>query len=445
MVTEAAAVVLYRGMMTAAAGAASFASRVPGAPAAWRGLGQRLGHADARRPADDAERPLWLHAASVGELVAARPLLGALRAHGAGRRVVVSTMTSTGLDLAHRLPEADDAFLFPLDAPAPVGRVVASWRPTAFLFTETEIWPTCLAALAAAGVPSFMVSGRVSTQTAARARWLRPLFRRALARVVCCMQSAEDAGRVIALGADPARVHVTGSLKFDGVAPEPPAELGRVAAALDLPRRRLVVAGSTHAGEEEAALAAYARIAPVHPDVMLVLAPRHPERWAAVASLVEAAGWPLVRYGALAAGALPAVTSPAVVLLDAMGPLAACYGLATVVFVGGSLVPVGGHNVLEPARAGRPVLIGPYMGNAGDVVDRLLAAGGARQVGSADELAQALDELLAAPAEAAAMGRRARALAESGQGAVAAHLAVIAAELAPAGDDGWRRACAGAP
>jgi 3-deoxy-D-manno-octulosonic-acid transferase len=194
-----------------------------------------------------------------------------------------------------------------------------------------------------------------------------------------------------------------------------------------------VVAGSTHAGEDEIVLAAFARLVRAHPDVVLLLAPRHPERFAAVAALVEAQGLPLLRYSALlATEAPPALARNTVVLLDAVGPLAACYGLATATFVGGSLVPAGGHNLLEPARAGRPVLFGPHTEHAREIAERLVAGGGGVRVGSAELLAVALDHLLAEPERAAEMGRRAHALVESGQGALERHLKIIAARLGSA-------------
>jgi 3-deoxy-D-manno-octulosonic-acid transferase len=310
-----------------------------------------------------------------------------------------------------------------------VRSLLERWRPEAFLFTETEVWPTCLDELAAAGVPCFMVSGRVSARTAARGRWLRPLFRSALSEVVCCMQSPDDAARVVALGADPARVHVTGSLKLDGTAAAMSPELARVADTLELGRRRLLIAGSTHEGEEAAVLDAFARVRSVHPDVLLLLAPRHPERFAAAAALVERRGHRLVRWGALVAGHTERIASGAVVLLDALGPLAAAYGLGAVAFVGGSLVPSGGHNVLEPARLGRPVLVGPHTASVGEILDHLLAADGALRVADADELAAAWIDLVADPQRAGAMGARARAVAERAAGAVARHVALIAAAL----------------
>ena len=282
--------------------------------------------------------------------------------------------------------------------------VIGALRLEAFLFTETEIWPTCLEELTTAAVPAFMVSGRVSERTLRRARWLRPLYRPALATVTCCMQTDDDARRIVLLGADPRRVSVAGSLKYDGAAVDPPADVQRLRDALG-PGRRMLVAGSTHDGEEAMLLEAFRRVRPGHPELVLLLAPRHPDRFAAVAALVEAAGVPLVRYQSLVAGEAPATVPPrrrsrrrraARALLCAR-----CGGLRR-----RHLVPVGGHNVLEPARAARPVLVGPHTTNAADAVERLVTGGGALRVSTTDSLAWALAGLLDEPARAADMGRR---------------------------------------
>ena len=199
-------------------------------------------------------------------------------------------------------------------------------------------------------------------------------------------------------------------------------------------QRRVFVAGSTHEGEDEAVLAAYERLAVGHRDLVLLLAPRHPERFAAVEARVAAAGLPLVRYTELAVAAAGSMTVPApgVVLLDAVGPLAHCYAFGFAAFVGGSLVPAGGHNVLEPARAARPILVGPHTQNAADVVERLIAGGAAMRVSTPESLSWAIAGLLAEPERAIEMGRRARALVESGQGAVERHLKIVAARLSTA-------------
>ena len=429
---EALARRAYRGTMTMTASAAALAANLPGAPAKWKGLAERLGRLDnVGQATATSGKAFWLHAASVGELVAARGLLRHLRERFPERLYVVTTLTRTGLSLARELPEPHLTFLFPFDAPRPVRRLLDRFRLEAFLFTETEIWPTLLGALRAKGVPTFLVSGRVGDKTIRRARWLRPLYRPALAEVACCMQTEEDARRIVALGADPRRVAVTGSLKFEETTAEPPPEITRLVARLGGLGRRLFVAGSTHAGEDEAVLDAYRRVVPGHAEIVLLLAPRHPERLEAVAAKVAATGLPLTRYSELGAdnGDLP---SPGVVLLDVVGPLAHCYPLAMAAFVGGSLVAAGGHNVIEPARAGCPVLVGPHTGNTGDTADRLIAGGGALRVSSVESLAWALAGLLNEPRRAADMGRRARVLVESGQGAIERHVKVIAARLTSA-------------
>jgi 3-deoxy-D-manno-octulosonic-acid transferase len=420
----------YDGAMRIAAGTAALACALPIAPQAWRRAADRLGRlAPADRAAAGRGPVLWFHAASVGELRAVRPLLRAFRAGRPGRVVLASTLTRTGLALARELPEVDVATLLPLDARGAVRTLLAGLTLEAFCFTETEIWPTVLAEVAARGVPAFMVSGRVSARTAARARWLRPLYERALAGVACCMQTADDAARVIALGADPTRVHVAGSLKFEHVPSDVPDGVRTLAGRLG--PRPVLVAGSTHDGEEAVLLDAYGRLLARHPRLVLVLAPRHPERLGGVGTLVRGRGVSLVSYRALAAGTATLSDGAAAVLLDVMGPLAHCYALGVAGFVGGSLVPVGGHNVLEPARAARPVLVGPHTGNVEDVVARILAAGGGRRVRSADDLVTAVLPLLDDPEVGREMGRRARDAIAVGEGALARHLAVIGTRLGP--------------
>jgi 3-deoxy-D-manno-octulosonic-acid transferase len=397
-------------------------------PAGWRGVGDRLGRlAPDERAAASSAPAMWIHAASVGELTAVRPLLAQLRTRFPGRLVVVSTLTRTGLALARDLPDVHVALLLPLDAPGPIRGLLRTLRLEAFFFTETEIWPTLLTALAHERVPAIMVSGRISERTLSRARWLRPLYRSALATVTCCMQTEEDAARIIALGADPRRVQVAGSLKFDAEAVEPPAEVQVVAALVA--GRKVVVAGSTHDGEETIVLDVLQKLALGHPGLLLLLAPRHPERFDGVAAAVTARGLPLVRWSALVAGTGAVPAEAGVILLDTVGVLAHCYALGQVAFVGGSLVPVGGHNVIEPARHSRPVVVGPHTKNAGPVVERLLAAGGGMRVGTADQLALALDHLLAEPERAHDMGLRAWSAAQTGQGAVERHMKIIATVL----------------
>jgi 3-deoxy-D-manno-octulosonic-acid transferase len=406
---------------------------MPFAPAAWRRLGDRLGHLAPPERAAAASMPaLWVHAASVGELAAVHPLVAQLRARFPGRLLLVTTTTRTGLARARAMPEAHVTALLPLDAPGVIRGWLGALRLDGFHYPETEIWPTRLYALAGRDIRAILVSGRVSARTAARARWLEPLYRRALAGVTCCMQTGDDAARIVALGADPRRVQVAGSLKFEAEAGAPPPDVERAAARLA--GRPVLVAGSTHAGEDEILLDAVGRLADGHPGLVLLLAPRHPERLDDVERLVAGRGMPCLRWSALLAGerALPA-GRPGVVLLDVMGVLAHAYALGAVAFVGGSLVPVGGHNVLEPARLARPVLVGPHTATAAEGVDRLLAHGGALRVSSAEVLALAVDDLLADPARAADMGRRAATAVSGGQGALERHMKIVAARLEQTG------------
>jgi 3-deoxy-D-manno-octulosonic-acid transferase len=417
--------------MTALAAVAAVASRLPGAPVRWRALRDRLGHLPAAaRAAASAAPAVWIHAASVGELNSVRPILAALRQRLTGRQVVVSTLTRTGLARAREKRDVHLALLLPLDARRPVRRLAGAFRLEAFLFTETEIWPTWLDEMERLGVPAFMVSGRVSERTARRAPLLRLLFRRSLRAVTCCMQTPDDAARIVAVGADPRRVQVAGSLKDEAAATQSP----RVAAFerwLEAGERRLIVAGSTHEGEDAPVLEAYARVRGLHPDVVLLLAPRHPERFEAVARLVTERGLRLKRFSDVN-GTATSARLVEVVLLDEMGPLAECYRVAVVAFVGGSLVEVGGHNVLEPAAAGTPVVVGPHTANAAEATDRLLEAGGAVRVDSAEALALAFEHVLATPEVRRAMGERAQVAARAGQGALGRHLKILAARLSAA-------------
>lgn len=420
---------VYRGAMGVVARAAGLLGRAPDRQGKLTG---------GDRAAATSAPALWVHAASVGELQAVRTLMPGLRQRWPGRLLVVSTTTRTGLALAREIPEVHLAFLLPLDARATVRRLLSSLRLEGFLFTETEIWPTLLSELHAAGVPALMVSGRVSERNVARARWLKPLYRAALADVTCCMQTEEDARRIVLLGADTHRVHVAGSLKTAAEPVEPSAAVRAVGAVLG--DRPVFVAGSTHEGEEAAALTAYARGRAVDPALVLLVAPRHPERFARAAEVIGAAGITPVRFAALADGSASLPPSgPAVVLLDEIGTLAGAYGLARLAFVGGSLAAVGGHNVLEPARAGVPVLVGPHTANAAETVDALIEAGGAIRVDTVEALADEVGALLADEPRRARLGERARLAAGASTDVVGRHLRLIGARLATAGTPGKER------
>jgi 3-deoxy-D-manno-octulosonic-acid transferase len=378
--------------------------------------------------AADGRPAIWIHAVSVGEVLAVRPLIGPLRRRFPSHRVLLSTTTLTGNAVAkHSLAGADGLFFAPFDWATPVRRVLRRVRPSLLLLVETEIWPNLIRESRRAGARVAIVNGRISPRSFPRYRRIRPLLARVLAEVdLFLMQAEPHAERARAIGAPPERVRVTGNLKYDAAPPRPAAALSRVIPPGDA-SSPLVVAGSTVEGEENAVLDAFRRVRAAAPGARLVLVPRHPERFDAVARLVAEDGWPLARRTAL--GAEGWRSSP-VLLLDTLGELAGTYPLATVVFVGGSLAPAGGHNVLEPAAAGRAVVVGPHMENFQEIADELRTAGALVQVPDAAALGPALAGLLADEAERDAIGARALAVVERNRGAVDRTLDALAALVA---------------
>ena len=310
-------------------------------------------------------------------MLAARPLVDDLRARYPGFRLFVSTTTVAGQQLARRqLPQADAVFYFPIDFAWVVRRVLDRVKPRLLVLLEGEIWPHVLRECRRRGVRTAIVNGRVSARSFPRYRLLAPLMRHVLADVdAFCMQSDEGARRITLMGADPARVIVTGSLKFDAVHVPAPSAQGR-------PRERVlrffrlaasrpvVVAGSTMRGEERPVLQAFRRIKATQPSALLILAPRHTDRFTEVMHIARGEGFATARRTELAIDAEPRAD---VVVLDTIGELAQVYQLATVAFVGGSLVPTGGHNILEPAVYGRPVVFGPSMTNFAEIAEMFLA------------------------------------------------------------------------
>ncbi|MBI3625830.1 MAG: 3-deoxy-D-manno-octulosonic acid transferase [Candidatus Rokubacteria bacterium] len=391
------------------------------------GLLQRLGYRSPRLP---PEPRCWIHAVSVGEVMAALPLIDALRRRWPYLHPVVSTVTPTGAKVAReRLGPEVTHFYFPLDFPGPVHRVLAGVRPRFFIAMETELWPNFLRALRARGVPAMIANGRISDRSFRRYRLVRPFMHRILDGItVFGMQSAEDARRIISLGAPPERVIVTGNLKTD----VPPSEAGGDALwrrLLGLTGEELVwVAGSTHRGEEELLLEGFDGLKRRHPSLVLVIAPRHPERVPEVERLIRARGHASVRRTALPRDR----NRNAIIVLDTVGELAQLYQLAEVVFVGGSLVPAGGHNMLEPALRRKPVVFGPHTTNFRDGTELLMKAGAARVVRDGRDLANILDQLLRDPGLRASMGEAAFEAVAGRQGALRHTLELIERFLSPA-------------
>lgn len=378
---------------------------------------------------------LWVHAVSFGEVRLAHAVIAALRPRLGGVPILLTTSTETGRALAERqrrdgLPGAGDAIAAPpLDLPGPIGRVLDAARPRALLLIETELWPNLLRILPARGIPVIVVNGRLSPRAHARVLKVRSLFAPGLAAIrAVAAQSEADARRFVALGAPADRVRVTGNIKFDLPIPAP---------GPDPPRRRLrlgddtpvFVAGSTARDEAEPVARAFARLRAAVPNAVLVVAPRHPEDIAATQRVLERAGWRVDRWTRLP-DAGPAADA---VVVDAMGVLPSLYPCATVAFVGGSLVPRGGQNLLEPAASGVPVLFGPWVDTVRFAADALLAAGGGFQVRDADSLGDEVVRLATDAAARARAGARARETVVRNRGPLARTVDLVAAALqAPA-------------
>lgn len=391
-----------------------------------RGLRQRLGllpEAFLRAVDAGPRRVLWVHAVSLGEAVAAVPLVRELHIRYPDYRIVVSTVTETGREAVEQRLEGIAAHCYaPLDFPWVVSQVVRSLKPAIFVFIETELWPNLLRTLARDGVPAVLVNGRLSSRSFHRYRRIRPLLRRMLGTVtLCLMQSERDAGRVIELGAPADRVVRTGNIKFDQPLPDEKIGPGSLTCRTILvaEQEHLIVAGSTHEGEEEQLLACYQRLQREFPSLVLLLAPRHVERAADVDAAVKARGLTAVRRSLVALDQAPVQPRrPRVIILDTRGELALVYRHAALSFVGGTLVPVGGHNLLEPAVWGKPVFFGSYTDHCAEVAELLLKAGGGMRVRNEDELAGAMAGLLRKPSALLAMGVAARNVVMENQGAL---------------------------
>jgi len=395
-------------------------------------LGQRMGYLPVSFNVDGDES-IWIHAVSVGEVLTARPLIAALRQRYPALRIVLSTTTIAGQQLARRsVPNVDEVFYFPFDLGVFVRRTLDLVKPRLFLMMETEIWPVVLRECRQRGIRTVVVNGRLSSRSFPRYRLITAFMRRVLQDVDrFCVQSDESARRFIALGADPSKVVVTGSLKFDSL--DHTGQLrgrDRVLRYFRLPSTRpVIVAGSTMKGEEPAVLKAFRRVRATSPTAMLVLAPRHPERFGEVEQLCRNEGWKTSRRTELAIDAEPRAD---IVVVDTIGELAALYQVATAVFVGGSLVPTGGHNVLEPAVFGKPIVFGPHMENFREISEAFVSAGAAVQLDDEGQLETVLIDLLGDPVRRARLGAAARALVEANRGAKDKTMTVIEALVQPA-------------
>jgi len=364
------------------------------------------------------QRSVWMHAVSVGEVNAVRKLTTKLRITHPGQPIVLSTITPAGQELARSTAGlADHVFFFPLDLPGAIRRTLDHVNPELVLIAETEIWPNFLRECSKRNIRVVMVNGRISDRSFPRYRMIRHWLKRVLADfTVLGMQTETDRERIESIGADGKKVTVFGNLKYDALEVDRalPADLSERLARL----KPLWIAASTMPGEEEQVLDAFAALRKRHPQLALLIAPRHPERFDSVEKIIRARGFACSRRSQQPENA-------EVLLLDSVGELASTFRHAAVVFVGGSLVPRGGHNILEPAAFSKPILFGPHMENFRDIRDLFLKARGALEVRDVTQLTASIDTLLADTASATDLGARARRLVEQNTGATERVLAYL--------------------
>lgn len=392
----------------------------------WARLPERLGYTKLQFPA----RPIWIHAASVGEVQAATPLIRYLLIKHASRPLLITTITPTGAARVHSLfgagsnleaqLQARHAFL-PYDTPLAVRRFLKRVNPYCLIIMETELWPTLLSVCAQKKLPVVLASARISSRTAMRYAALRPLFAASLMQVHVGAQTAIDAERLQTLGVPPSNLQVTGNLKFDIEIATEVSQAGKAFRVSHSADRPVWIAGSTHEGEEQQVLAAHHGVLKSFPDALLLIAPRHPQRFQNVATLLRSQNISFVTRSS----ASPLSSGHTVLLVDTLGELTQFYAASDIAFVGGSLVPVGGHNLLEPAALSLPVLSGPYTFNAPDIAQHLSDGTALRYVYSADELAGVVIELFGDPAQRIKQGSAGLAVVQESKGALLKLVALI--------------------
>lgn len=393
-----------------------------------RGIRERLGFYSAERLAPlRGRRTIWIHAVSVGETRAAIPLVKALRQAYPEAALLISNVTETGHAVASKIPELDLCLFFPFDLSWVVKRVLDKIRPELVLLVETEIWPNFVRYAHRRQIPIAMVNGRISDRSFPRYRKFRPLLKNILELIdLYCMQTELDGWRTRVLGAPDERVKVTGNMKFDlQGAPPSAAEVEAHKRELFLPTGELVlVAGSTHAGEEQTLVELFLGLREKIPGLRLVVVPRHPERCPEVAELLKGSGLVAVLRSQL--GDHPETLAPDEVLVgDTLGEMLLFYAVADLIFVGGSLVPIGGHNILEALQVQRPVVFGAHMENFKQISQLVLDAGGGRCVSDAAELKLAIEELLGDEESRQVMARCGHGLLEKNAGATRHNLTLL--------------------
>lgn len=357
----------------------------------------------------------WLHTASVGEYMAAKPLIARLLADHPERRLLITTMTATGSERVRQEWGEQVAHVYlPYDLPGPLRRLLRHFQPRQLLILETELWPNMVHYAYRAGLPVLVLNARLSAASAAGYQRILPLVRPLLREVsLVAAQANADGERFLELGLPPQALAITGSLKYDlSITPTVKAEADALRKRWGT--RPVFIAASTHAGEDEQVLKAFRVLRDTHADLLLVLVPRHPERFDTVAELVYGQGWTLSRHGR----ADPVTSQTDVVLGDTMGEMLRLLGAADVAFIGGSLEPVGGHNMLEAVAMEVPVISGPHVFNFKPVADMLEAADALQLVSSPVGLAQAVDHMLSHPEAREAQVARGQTVLAANRGAL---------------------------
>lgn len=399
---------------------------------ARRGIRERLGrYSPEFRDAVKSRRVVWIHAVSVGETRAAIPLLKALRQKYPDHLLIISNVTETGHEVAGKLDYVDFCIFFPFDLSWIVQRVLAFVKPEAIILVETELWPNFVRAAKRLGIPVLLVNGRISDRSFPRYLKIGQISETILDCVtVFCMQSAKDGRRIKRLGAPPGRIVITGNLKFDMALPAMnKLDLDALADVYQTTGdHKIMVAGSTHAGEEQAVLGVFQRLRLKHAGLSLVLVPRHPERCRQVCDEMTKAGIPSVLRTALNENHAP-LPPEVVLVVDTVGEVLRFYAWSDIVFVGGSLVPVGGHNILEASLAKKPVFFGPYMHNFKEIAALVKEAYGGIQVKDVEELYLHADLLLNNPDEARRIGENGFNLLDMNRGATARTLHEISRRI----------------
>ena len=368
---------------------------------------------------------IWIHALSLGEVSSSESLVKAIRSALPEATVLFSASTRAGEQHAQAiLAGYVDLFVpFPLDLWWSVHRSVTALEPDLFILVETDFWPNFLSALQTRRIPSVLVNGRVSQKSFARYRRFRQFFLPLFDSFkFIAMQTEEDANKMVSLGIQPRKIKPLGNLKYDAVIPTT-ASQNKAIAAEDFgipPQAKIWVAGSTHAGEEEIILKVYKRLSALLPDLFLIIAPRDVERGHKVLSLARQQG-----LNAVTRSSGPANQNGDVLILDTLGELAGLYSLCDVAFVGGSLVPQGGHNPVEPAAFGKPILFGPHMDDFAEITDDLLTKGGGIMVENDEQMFDRLNRLLTDAEARERMGGQAKALVNQQQGVTARHIQLV--------------------